>query len=90
MSIEEYRSTISSIDLSLLYLIKSRQQAALKVGRYKKKNNLEVLDLKREFELTERNKKLAKSIGISMDLALDISKVLMKHSKLLQKQIFDK
>ena len=90
MKLDEYRTTINSIDLSLLHLIKSRQQAALGVGRYKIKNDLPVLDRKRESQLKERNKKLARSIGISEDLAMDLSKILMKHSKILQQQLFNK
>ena len=90
MKLDEYRTTINSIDLSILHLIKSRQQAALGLGRYKVKNNLPILDRKRESELKQRNMKLAKSIGVSEDLALDFSKILMKHSKILQQNLLER
>ena len=48
------RDEINKIDMSLLNLIKQRMQVSLKIGEYKKKNNIPILDSTREKILIEK------------------------------------
>ncbi len=87
MSLERNRQTIDAIDLSILHLLKSRQKAASSIGRYKLKKGLPILDKNREQALLHKNISLAKSLNISSELASDLSQLLMRHSKKLQKKL---
>jgi chorismate mutase / prephenate dehydratase len=54
-SLEEYRKEIDLIDKELINLFEKRMEVVRKVGEYKKENNLEILNVKREEEVIEKN-----------------------------------
>ena len=55
--LEEYRNQINDIDKRILDLIKNRMSLSLKIGAYKKENNIPILNSNRENEvLTLLNK----------------------------------
>ncbi|MEG0371098.1 MAG: prephenate dehydratase [Clostridium sp.] len=55
LDLEEIRNEIDRIDNDILKLFSKRMDAVIKVAEYKKKNNLEVLNRKREEEVIERH-----------------------------------
>jgi len=79
--LEKLRSEINRIDNSLLDLLSNRMEISVKVGEYKKKNNIQVLDSSREKELIER---LISYSNIDNDLVKDLWNIIMKYSKKLQ------
>ncbi len=59
MDLNDYRKEIDSIDEQIVSLFSKRMEIAKKIGEYKKKNGLEVLDSKREEEKLKRISELA-------------------------------
>lgn len=53
--LDDYRDTIDEIDKKITELFEKRMDVVLKVGEYKKKNNLPVLDESREKQVIEKN-----------------------------------
>jgi len=76
-----YRFCINIIDDLLVFLLNCRFSIVLKIGQYKKKHNIAVLDSSRETSLLNRLSKkekypnMIKSIWLSI---LDFSKNLQK------------
>jgi chorismate mutase / prephenate dehydratase len=54
-NLEEYRKEIDLIDKEIIALFEKRMDIVIKVGEYKKENNLEILNVKREEEVIEKN-----------------------------------
>ena len=79
--LEKLRSEINRIDNNLLDLLSNRMEISVKVGEYKKKNNMQVFDSSREKELVER---LINYNNIDNDLVKDLWNIIMKYSKKLQ------
>lgn len=53
--LDDYRKSIDEIDKKITELFEKRMDVVLKVGEYKKKNNLAVFDESREKEVIEKN-----------------------------------
>lgn len=84
--IEEYRKKIDEIDEQLIKLLEERLDISVKIGEYKKKNNLDVLDKKREELVIEKNLSRVENKDYRK-LVEDFTKNLMDISKKLQKMI---
>ena len=56
--LEHLRKEINEIDNNILNLLQQRQQVSIKIGEYKKRNNLPIFDSNREDKLLERLKSL--------------------------------
>lgn len=54
-NLDDYRYEIDSIDKELIALFERRMNVAVKVGEYKKENNLPILNIKREEEVIDKN-----------------------------------
>lgn len=59
--LEQYRKDIDTIDQELTRLFEARLETVLKVGEYKKKHDLPVLDASREQKVIEKNVQRLKS-----------------------------
>ena len=76
-----YRFCINIVDDLLVFLLNCRFSIVLKIGQYKKKHNIAVLDSSRETSLLgrlskkEKYRNMVKSIWLSI---LDFSKNLQK------------
>lgn len=53
--LEQYREEIEKIDEQLFNLLAKRMNVSMRIGEYKKENNLPIFDAKREEELREKN-----------------------------------
>lgn len=82
--LEQYREDIDAIDQELTHLFEARLETVLKVGEYKKKHDLPVLDAGREQKVIEKNLKRLKSDAFEEELTkfyqsiMDITKETQK------------
>ncbi len=82
-SLDELRMNIDEIDLKLVELLEKRMQVSEKVGEYKEKNKLEVLNIQRELEVITKVSELVtnkKYVSQTSDIYFEI----MKTSRTLQ------
>ena len=84
--LEEYRKEIDSIDKEMIALFERRMDVARKVGEYKKENNMEILNSKRETEVIEKNTNSLKNKDYE-DLGREFFENLMKLSRSLQEKL---
>ena len=52
--LDNYRNKINEIDEQLIDLLVKRMEISVKVGKYKKENNISILNSKREQEVIEK------------------------------------
>lgn len=78
----ELRAEIEQIDKDLANLIAKRMETSLKIGQFKKENNLSVYDPKREEELKEKNLSLVEEKFRSG--YMEIFETILKVSKDMQ------
>ncbi len=85
--LENYRLEINNIDEELINLLKKRMKLSIKIGKYKKENNIPILNKNREDQIIERintyNKK-DNEIIISEDFISILWTNIMNYSKDLQ------
>ena len=77
--LDQYREEIEKIDEQLFNLLSRRMSISMKIGEYKKENNLPIFDAKREEELKEKNlllveEKYRHSCAEVFELILKLSK----------------
>lgn len=84
IQLNKVRSEIDKIDSQILQLMKKRLNLVLKIGKYKKENNLEVKDLKREKEVLEKITEKASALGLSNLFVKKIWQLLFKQSYKLE------
>ncbi len=83
-ALQEYRKEINKIDKELLKLLKNRLDVVIKIGEYKKKNNLPIVDKKREKELIQYLEVEAEKIGLRKTVIKKIWLVLFKEAYTLE------
>ncbi len=85
--LENYRLEINNIDEELINLLKKRMKLSVKIGKYKKENNIPILNKNRENQIIERinsyNKK-DNEIIISENFISILWTNIMNYSKDLQ------
>ena len=77
-----YRKRIDVIDSNIVKLLSSRFRIAKQIASYKKKNNIKVLDKKRELQVIKNIKK--HSDKRNQKFIVDIFKTIINHSKKIQ------
>ena len=87
-NLDEIRLSINEVDLKIIESFKERMNLAKEVAIYKKENNMQVFDPKREEAL------IAKNINALNDKELEgyyleVFKEILKQSKEYQKKIID-
>ena len=88
MDLKEIREKINLIDKEMATLFQKRMDAVALVAKYKKENNLSILDAKREEEVIKRNLSY-----VSYELKnyyVKLQKELMELSKQYQQEIIEK
>lgn len=78
--LEDYRDKIDKIDETLLKLLAKRLMLASKVGVYKKKNKLPLVDEKREKEIIEKLNQNARSYNLRIKSVRKIWQIIFKES----------
>ena len=94
VNLENFRNEINNIDEELLNLLARRMQVSVSVGKYKKENNITILNSKREEEVIQKVVSLSHSktfldmnekiISIDDNFIESIWKNIMDYSKTLQ------
>lgn len=84
--LEEYRKEIDLIDKEMIALFERRMDVARKVGEYKKENNMEILNSKREEEVIEKNVNSLKNKDYK-NVTRKFFENIMELSRSLQKDI---
>ena len=87
-NLDEIRASINEVDLKIIESFKERMNLTKEVALYKKENNMQVFDPKREEAL------IAKNINALNDKKLEgyyleVFKEILKQSKEYQKKIID-
>lgn len=78
--LDKLRKEINKVDKELVSLFEKRMKLVKEIGKYKKENNLPVLDMKREEEVKARNLALVKEEELKkyyeelLDTLLKVSK----------------
>lgn len=85
MNLENFRKDINRIDEELLNLIKERSDVAFKVGEFKKKSGLPIINERRESEIYTKIMAMAKEKDIDPEIIKDIWQKLIKISRSQQK-----
>lgn len=82
--IERLRTEISKTDAKIIELIAKRQQTAIKIGDYKKRNNMQVVDSTREALLREFHGIVCAKYGLSTGMIARIFEILIEESRKVQ------
>ncbi|MBD3252952.1 chorismate mutase [Candidatus Pacearchaeota archaeon] len=83
--LDRYRRDLDKIDKGLLELLLQRQNIAKKIGNYKKKNKLRVVDKKREKIVFEKINSYCQEHGLNKNFCKSIFKKIIKNSRNVQK-----
>lgn len=86
--LDEYRKQIDSIDKELIELFEKRMNIAIKVGEYKRKNNLPIFNGKREEEVIEKNVRNLNNSNYS-DITRRFFENIMELSRSIQQNIIN-
>lgn len=84
--LESARAEINNIDKQMAELFERRMEMSAKIGDYKRKHALPVLDSQRERELTEKNLSYIKN-GALKPLYIEFLTKLMELSRKYQSEI---
>ncbi|HEY9188492.1 MAG TPA: chorismate mutase [Bacteroidota bacterium] len=88
-TIGRLREQIDLIDKNILILIAERQKLVKEIGKEKIKNNIKILDRKRELDALSDRKKLARRLKLDTNIIEKLFKLLFKISKIEQKKVKD-
>ena len=77
-----HRKNIDKIDSKIMKLLEKRFESARKIGEYKKKTGIKLVDKKRENEILQDR---IKNSRLSKDFTKKLFSVIIKESKKVQK-----
>lgn len=85
MNLEEIRKKIDSIDESILKLLAERLNLSRDIGWYKKENNLQIRDEKRESELVKDRYEKFRELGFDDEkFVKELFNLMMEKSRQVQ------
>ena len=90
MDLKLIRKNLNKIDQKLVELIAKRQSYMPAVGKYKQENNLPITQTKREQEIFDSLKRLAKQKNVNPELIQKIFKLIIADAKNIQRQVLKK
>lgn len=84
--LDNLRYEINNIDSEILYLLKKRMNISVKVGKFKKENNITILDNNREKKVYQKLFYLNEQKGekLEEEFIKNIWEIIMNYSKKLQ------
>tara|TARA_A100001015_G_C14784116_1_gene630359 strand:+ start:148 stop:417 length:270 start_codon:yes stop_codon:yes gene_type:complete len=85
-NLDDLRKEINKLDINILDLIKKRMEVSIKIGNYKKKNKIDILNSGREKEVISNLIKYnnINNINLEEEFINDLWNLLMKYSKKIQ------
>lgn len=84
MDLDDIRDRLDEIDEEIIKLIAKRQAYMPMVKDYKKQHGLTIHQPKREKEILEKKKELAKKLGVDEHLVEEVFLALFKNAKEIQ------
>ena len=81
---KEIRKQIDGIDKEIIKLLSKRMKLAIKLGKFKKKEGLPILDKKREQEMLKKLEKQAKKVGLDPKSIGKLYKEIFRESRRAQ------
>lgn len=90
VTLDELRKEIDSIDAQLLELLKSRMKVSEKIGEYKFKNNITILQTRRYDEVMNKRKAQADKVGLNPEFVLKVYEHIHEESVECQNEIMNK
>lgn len=88
--LEELRFEIDKIDAELIQLLSKRMEAVEKIGKYKKENNITILQIKRWNNIVRESLEMGNKLGLSREFLLKILRLIHEESIQKQTDIFKK
>ena len=85
MSLQKFRKDIEKINSQILRILAKRNNISKKVGKYKKKYGMKIVDKNKEKNIYEDINQKAEKLGLNPRFAKDVFKIVIKESKRLQK-----
>lgn len=79
--LENFRKSLEEIDQKIIEQLAKRFKLTKKIGIYKIKNNIQVLQKKREKENTEKRKEKASRFNLDEKMVEGIFKLIIKESR---------
>ena len=86
--LNEYRKEINKIDNDIIDIIKRRMKVSINIGKYKKDNNIKVLNICREKEVIDNiinYNNVDKEVCLEEEFIKELWINLMNYSKKIQK-----
>ncbi len=88
--LETLRSKIDSIDQQMLELLSQRMNTVEEIGKYKSKNEVTILQLRRWENIMSTRLKLGKSLGLTEDFIKKLLQLVHKESIQRQTEVMNK
>jgi chorismate mutase len=85
-SLEKLRKEIDRINEKILKLLAKRTKIAIKIAEYKKVHDLSIYSPKREKEIIERVKALARRENLDEKMAEEVFKKIMEQTRRLERE----
>ncbi len=84
IELDQLRNKLDEVDTELISLFKKRLEISKKIGKYKKENNIEILDLTREKKVVKKflssaREEEKKYIELFLHILMDTSKEVQKN-----------
>jgi len=87
--LDEIRSQVDSVDHQLIDLIASRMELSDRIGEYKCRNNVAILQMERWMEILRTRTEQGKSLGLDTSFTETLLKVIHQESIRRQTEIMD-
>lgn len=81
----EWRKEIDKINFQIIDLIKKRTKIVRKIGEYKKKKNIPIIDAGREEKIYQEIDKLAEEKGLNKEFVKKLFQQIIKQAKIDEK-----
>jgi len=85
MEIDDWRNQIDEFDTQLLKLLAKRFELVHKIGQFKKKHSLPIIDKQRERTVLEHKLSEAKKLKLGSKFITQLFALIIKESRSLQK-----
>jgi chorismate mutase len=87
--LEELRHQVDSIDHQLIELISSRMKISARMGEYKCRNNVTILQMERWLEILQTRTAQGNALGLEPSFVEKILKLLHEESILMQTEVMN-
>ncbi len=88
--LEELRSEIDKIDAELLHILSRRMDVVDEIGKYKKENNITILQLKRWSNILRDRLRTGVNLGLNKDFIQNLLEIVHTESIRRQTEIFNR